>query len=361
MPKVGIDCRFASEFTGLGTYTRSLITELNKQENPWSTVLFARSFKDHWIKELAGKSFEIKTAPFDHYSLAEQLKFPSLISEAGCDLFFSPHFNVPVRIKIPFIFTVHDLILHKYPNRAGVFRRAAYRFLFKRSVTRAVRIVAASQATKRDLLTEYGSDIGTKTKVIYPGIDRAFMTRSTDQTDSIRVKYGFDRPFLLYVGNCKQHKNVPVLIEAFKKADLKDWQLVLVCSGEECRGLEDSPQVRMIPGVPFTDLPGIYSAAAGFVTASLMEGFGFPALEAMACGTPVLATSAGSLGEVCRQHALMAEPNAADLAAGMRRLALDPDLRTRDKIDAAQNWAKSFQWEKTAREVAQVIGETLNW
>lgn len=299
-------------------------------------------------------------APFDHYSLAEQLKFPSLISEAGCDLFFSPHFNVPVRITIPFIFTVHDLILHKYPNQARFFKRAAYRFLFKRSVTRASKIIAASQATRRDLLDEYGSDIGTKTKVMYPGIDRAFMAQNADQTGSIRGKYGFDRPFLLYVGNCKQHKNVPVLIEAFQQANLKGWQLVLVCSGEECRGFKDSPAIRMISDVPFTDLPGMYSASSGFVTATLMEGFGFPALEAMACRTPVLTTSVGSLKEICGQHALMAEPTVHDLAAGMRCLALDPDQRAQVKIDEAQNWAKSFQWEKTARELAQVIGETLN-
>ncbi|MFA5800525.1 MAG: glycosyltransferase family 1 protein [Candidatus Peribacteraceae bacterium] len=360
MPTVGIDCRFASELTGLGTYTRSLVTHLLDRENPWSTVLFVGSENEHWVSDLKGKSFKTKLAPFRHYSLEEQIKFPSVIAEAGCSLFFSPHFNVPIGLKIPFICTVHDLILHKYPNQATLFKRITYRYLLQRVVKRSKGIIAVSQATRRDLIETYGNDVGAKTRVIYPGIGPAFTASSEDQKKAIRRKYGLDHPYLLYVGNCKQHKNVPVLIEAFEQANLKDWQLVLVCSGEECRGMKDSPAIRMISDVPFTDLPGIYSASSGFVTATLMEGFGFPALEAMACRTPVLTTSVGSLQEICGQHALMAEPTVHDLAAGMRCLALDPDQRAGAKIDEAQNWAKSFQWEKTAREVAQVIDETLN-
>ena len=357
---LGIDCRFASKYTGLGNYTRSLTEKLLSRQDPWATVIFVTSKKEKWLERLQGSSHQVYEAPFSHYSFREQAAFPVLIKKTGCDLLFSPHFNVPFGLNIPFVCTIHDLILHQFPNRASYLKKIAYRFLVRNSVNKAAGIITVSQATKNEIFRRYGKNAEDKTQVIYPGIDPVFDTVSETDKIAIKKKYEIGGDYLLYVGNCKQHKNVPVLLEAFEAADLKGVTMLLVCSGEECVRFNRLNDVKIIKDVPHNELPAFYAAALSFVTATLMEGFGFPVLEAMACRCPVIATDCGSLPEVCGGSAILVKPSVNELSSAMKHLAENGNgIINAPKTGIAQAWAKSFTWERTAAQVAGVISNEL--
>ena len=358
-PVIGIDCRFAAGHTGLGTYTREMVKALLRREDPWSYVLFVSSESEPWVSECAlNERVSFQVTPFAHYSFGEQWQLPILIRDAGCDLYYSPHFNVPILCTTPFLCTVHDLILHRYPNQASFLKRLAYRFTFGRAVRNARAIVAVSETTRQDLLHQYPG-ASEKTRVISPGVSSVLRRVSEERMQSVQSKYGLQKPFLLYVGNCKQHKNVPILLRAFEQADLGSIELVLVSSGRECDAMRLPEHVRRISGVDEHDFPDLYSAALACVTATLYEGFGLPMVEAMACGCPVLATNCGSIPEVCASHALLVEPTVAALAEGMRRIASDSEFRNAERLEAACAFVKKYDWLSSAEQLAGIFAHQL--
>ncbi len=359
MQSVGIDCRFASGLGGLGTYTRGIVRALLQRDDPWNITLFVASGSKEWLSEFKNNPrLSIVNALFPHYSLSEQFCFPSVIRRSGCDLFYSPHFITPFFCCVPSIVTVHDLILHRYPNEAGFFKRFAYRALFSSSLQRAQVIVTVSETTKRDLLQLYPQH-QKKVIVSYPGLDEGLQRANDGDIARIRQRYSLQNPFLLYVGNCKEHKNVPMLIEAFMKANLQGIDLVLVCSGRECASLVLPEGVRRISDVQGEEFSALYSAALALVTASLDEGFGLPMVEAMACGTPVLATTCGSIPEICGEHALLITPTIDSLGAGIRRIATDPELRSSARRDLASKWAKRYDWNQSADILSSQFAKIL--
>lgn len=359
MAVVGIDCRFGSALAGLGTFTRNLTTELLQRKDGWSYVLFVKSRHEEWLSPFMNVGVDIREAPFPHYSFREQADFPNLIQDAGCDVFHSPHFNVPFFCPVPFTCTVHDLILHRFPNEATLMKRLAYRFVIGSALRKASHVFAVSQSTKADIASFYGSRIEAKTSVTYPGAPATFGPRSKDLQNEARMRYGLEKPFLMYVGNCKEHKNVRMLIDAFTKAGLPGVELVCIAGGIECAHVGRHKDVRFIPTVPPEDLPTLYSAALGCVTATLMEGFCLPLIEAMACRTPVLATNVGPIPEVCGEHALLVEPTVTRLSDGMRTLVLDASKRSPDTLSSAEKWAARFSWNLTASATAHEFKSIL--
>jgi glycosyltransferase involved in cell wall biosynthesis len=348
--KTGIDCRFASEYAGLGTYTRELTSALLSRTGEDSYTLFVRSAKEPWLSALPVQPDAIVEAPFGHYSFAEQVRFPALIRKVGIDLLFSPHFNVPLFCPVPFVCTVHDLILHKYPNNASALKRFAYRFLMRSSIRRALHIVTISESTRRDLTDYYGDACGTKITVACPGIHPRFRPVPVHVAAQVAGSYGLSGRYLLYVGNAKQHKNVQTLIDAFESLAAPGATLGLIVSGNERSALRFGSSVRVLFGVHDDDLPALYTAASGFATASLYEGFGLPPLEAMACGCAALVSNCGALPEAVNGHAILAEPTVAGMKDGLRKLL---DLHGAD--EAAVAWARGFTWQKTADGVAAAL------
>lgn len=360
MQTVGIDCRFGSTLTGLGTFTREMTRELVRRGDGLSYVLFVMSDREEWLQPLKHvPHLRILEAPFRHYSLQEHTDFPNMIQDAHCDLFHSPQFNVPLFCPVPFTCTVHDLILHRFPNEASLLKRLAYRFVIGSALRRAQHILTVSTATASDIASFYGSRIAAKTTVTYPGVSGAFVPQPVSVQDDVRQHYQLEKPYLLYVGNCKSHKNVGMLMESFARAGLPGIELVLVAGGIECALLSRRKDVRFLPIIPPEDLPALYSGALGCVTATLMEGFCLPLIEAMACGIPVLATNVGPVPEVCGTHAVLAEPTPASLAAGMRTLVLDSSVRSPQRLSAAQESAGRFTWQHTAAGTAGVFRSVL--
>lgn len=353
---IGIDARFGAVLGGLGTYTRSLVSSLVQRSDPWSLTLFVRDEREEWLSPLRSKpNVRLIEAPFDHYSFAEQTAFPNVLQDAACDLLLFSHFNVPLVCGTPFVCVIHDLILHRFPNEAPLMKRLAYRFLFSRAVHRAQKIVAVSEFTKSDLREFFGERIAAKTDVVHNGISPIFKKASMEACDALRQKHRLHSPFLLYVGNCKEHKNVATLLRAFRQAGLSGIELVCVSGGRECAHLPRVDGVRFISDVTEADLPALYSASLGCVTATLLEGFCLPLLEAMACRVPVLATLTGPIPEVCDGHALLVEPTAQALSEGLRTIVLDPSVRSEKRLDAAEKHARGYTWEKAAEHIVGII------
>jgi glycosyltransferase involved in cell wall biosynthesis len=342
--RIAIDCRFAHLHAGLGRYTRELVTHLLRRSDPWSYVLLVRSLDDAWVKALPAAA-GIVAAPFAHYSLAEQMRLPGCLRQAKADALFSPHFNVPLKCPVPFVVTVHDLILHRYPNRASLLKQCAYRILMRSAVRRARGVIAVSDFVKDELVTAYGQSLSRRIHVVHEGVSGIFSKRSEHEQLAVRSALGLTKPFFLYVGNAKQHKQVPLLLQAFAALPSPRQELVLVMSQGEASGLSLPQGVRVLSDVSDDVLPALYSAADAFVTASAYEGFCLPAIEAIACGCPVIAADRGPLREVTRGKAMLIEPTVQAFVAA---LASPPDKQAPVSL---------WKWEDTAEQTARILGD----
>lgn len=345
MKTIGIDCRFAGTLTGLGRYTREVTLHLLKRSDSVRYVLFVRSRDEAWLKELSLPEDQIIIADIPHYSLAEQISFPSLLKKSKIDLLFSPHFNVPFFCPVPFVVTVHDVILHRYPNNAPLFKQIAYRILLSRAVRKAERVIAVSQFTADELRSLYATRLAPVT-VIHEGVTENFQPASDADCARVRSTYALPSSFFLYVGNAKQHKHVELLLKAFAAVPETSPELILCTGGKEAESLVLPPRARRIADVADADLPALYTLATAFVTASLYEGFCLPVAEAEACGCPVIATNRAAIPEIASESAILLEPTVEDYTEAL----LHPPARTGKSVTRS--------WEKTAHETAELLMKT---
>jgi glycosyltransferase involved in cell wall biosynthesis len=234
------------------------------------------------------------------------------------------------------------------------------------SVRAARRVIAISEATKRDIVTYYKAP-SRKVHVVYHGRDTAFAPVEDEGTiEEAAARYGVRRPYCLHVGTLQPRKNLMVLVEAWQRlreaqekppglllAGKKGWLFDSLFEAVEERNLGDL--VKFADYVERDDLPALYSGAMALTFPSLYEGFGLPALEAMSCGTPVLASDASSLPEVVGDAGLLLDPHDPSAWSGvvqrlMRGKALQRDLSHKGLERAAQ-----FTWERCARQTLQVL------
>lgn len=349
MNTVGIDCRFAATQSGLGRYTCELVTELLRRRDGVRYVLFVSKDDDHaWLPNPLPESCLLTPVSFAHYSLSEQIKFPGVIRRSKIDLLFSPHFNVPLLCPVPFVATIHDLILHRYPNQASGIKKAAYQLLMKHTVKKSRALIAVSRFTADEIAKTYGKDVRKKITVIHEAASPEFIRKSATSCAPVLKKYGLGKPFFVYVGNAKEHKNVQMLIDAYASLHSTETELVLVTGGKESEALRLCDGVRILRDVPNADLSCLYYFAVAFVTASLYEGFGLPVLEAQASGCPVIVTNTGSLPEIAPEGARVVEPTVEDIADALRDPPSPPDME------------KMRTWGEVANETFDVLSGILD-
>jgi glycosyltransferase involved in cell wall biosynthesis len=298
--------------------------------------------------------------------LWEQAIQPWSVRRSGVELLHGPAFVGPLASGCPFVVTVHDLSFLLFPLGFRALNRVYLRTFTRLSARRARRVIAVSESTKRDLV-QYYDLAAAQVDVVHNGVDSSFRPLPADQVTAFRAKQGLPERFILFVGTLEPRKNVVRLIEAYARLPRTRPPLMLV-GGKgwlydevfaRIEALNLSSEVRFVGFVPAEDLPWWYNAAHLFVYPSLYEGFGLPPLEAMACGTPVVASKASSLPEVVGQAGLLVDPADVEaLAASMEQALYDPDQREKmQRAGLAQ--AQGFSWQKAARRTVNSYRRAL--
>jgi glycosyltransferase involved in cell wall biosynthesis len=272
------------------------------------------------------------------------------------------------RLRRPTVLTVHDLIFERYPQHHTRLNRLFLKVGMPLFVRAADAIIAVSEHTKRDLVELYGTP-AQKIHVIYEGIDERFAPIGPPLVTTIRRKLGITRPYLLMVGTLEPRKNHAAALRALAQLKAEGHPHCLVIVGGQGWlfdpiqalvgewGLADD--VLFAGRVDDDDLPALYSGADCVLMPSLYEGFGFPVLEAMACGTPVVCSNSSSLPEVAGDAALMVNPEDDEaLAAAVGRLLAEPDLRSQLRQRGEQQ-AAGFRWQECAAQTVQVYAAVV--
>jgi glycosyltransferase involved in cell wall biosynthesis len=373
--KIGIDCRiYSSKFTGIGRYVYELTDRISKLSDDHEYYLFFNKpeFDDYHSPSPRFKKV-LADAPI--YSLREQTHFNKILKEHKLDLMHFTHFNAPIFYKGTSIVTIHDLTLSFYPGnkKRSIFHRLGYALTLRSAVNKAKKIITISQNSKKDLIELLGTS-EDKIEVIYQGVSDEF--KKID--DSLRIKKTLEKyglagsPFFLYTGVWRSHKNIPNMLKAFKE--------VLKLSGDKIKlvitGKEDPyyPEVKDLPrelgiedSVVFTglvdenELVDFYNAASIYVFPSFYEGFGLPPLEAMACGTPVAASEASSIPEVCgKGNAAFFDPkDYHDMAQVIFALYKDKGMQE-ELVRKSLIRVGEFSWQTMAELTHNLYLECLN-
>lgn len=281
------------------------------------------------------------------------------------------NYIVPFGVKSKTVVTVHDMVLHAYPETMRSRTRRLLQLRLETSMRRADCIVTDSEFSKREIETYYPA-YAHKVQVVYCGVDTAVFHPAEDAKAIRRMQHrqGIAGDYFLYLGTLEPRKNLIRLIEAYgilcqKRRDLpklvlaggKGWLYDDIFSAAE--RLCPRGQVLFPDYIPAADLPLLYAGAAAFVFPSLYEGFGMPPLEAMACGTPVITSAAASLPEVAGEGAMLVDPCSAEEIADAMQTVLDDTAMRQQLRQRGLERAKLFSWENAAEKLYSIYRDTI--
>jgi glycosyltransferase involved in cell wall biosynthesis len=332
--------------TGDETYVTGLLRELAGTEGLGLAAVTRRP-------ELVPAGIEAVGLPARSQALRMAVRMPLLLRRLRPALAHFQH-AFPLACPCPAVVTIHDLSFEREPSLMGRRDRLIFRAVVPRAARRAARVIAVSDLTKRDLIDLYRIP-EEKIVVIPNGVDPRF------KADGPRPSRG---DYALVVGALQPRKDPEAAIEAL--ALLGNGDLRLVFAGPDKGGREEAERAAERAGlgsrvdfrgyVPDDELAALYRGAACLVFPSRYEGFGLPALEAMASGTPVVATTAGALPEVAGDAAILVrERDPAALAGGIERALADRDRLVRAGLERARH----YTWEETARRTLAVYRELV--
>ena len=367
--RIVVDVRRVRDF-GIGTYIRGLLHALGAIDQSNDYILVALPEDEGAFSGLPPNFQTVTYRKTDSYSL-NHLAFPLFLHRLAPSLVHIPLNQVPLFMMEPYVVTIHDMASLLFETGSGL-RMQTRRFLLRRGLLRAKRILAVSEATRRDVHDALGIP-ADRIRVAYNAPNPDFFRPAQADRARILERYQIDYPFLLYAGNIRPQKNIPRLVEAFAVAReqlsrhrvYRDLHLIII--GDEISRYPSvrraviqtraEKAVRFLGFVPFEALRIFFESAALFVFPSLYEGFGLPPLEAMATGTPVVASNVSSLPEVLGDAALLVNPeNVFEIARAIQDALLDDDLRT-ELIGNGKAQAARYSWDRTAREVLDVYRE----
>ncbi|HLF56899.1 MAG TPA: glycosyltransferase family 1 protein [Thermoanaerobaculia bacterium] len=345
MSTIAIDARKLDDF-GIGTYLRGLLRGLASLDRETSYVLLGDPSALARLELPANFSVRAERSP--GYSLRELWSVARAVKGSGAGLLHVPHYVVPVALGCPLVVTVHDLIHLRFPEHRTPLETLYARIMIGRALRASRRVLAVSEATRRELLERFAAR-ARDVAVVPNGVDERFRaTLGEGEIDSVLERFGLARGYLLFVGNPKPHKNLELLLEAHarlraRRADAP--RLVLI----GCEPRPDRAPAICLGRLDEELLPALYRGASAVVVPSRWEGFGLPAAEAMASGTPVLATRAGALPEVVGEAGLLVEPDDAEaIAAAIERLLDEPGLAA-ELARRGRARADRYRWDETAR------------
>jgi glycosyltransferase involved in cell wall biosynthesis len=327
--RVGIDCRKIADF-GIGTYTRGLLQGLAELGGDQYVA-----FGPHAIAGMLPRGVEHVAVDAPKYSVRELFTIGRAADQARLDLFHAPHYVVPFT-RVPVVVTIHDLIHLRHGNPLA---RSYARAMIGRAVRRSRRVIAVSEAVRSEIAAHFGH--AEKIAVTPEGVDAALLRGAPAPSPG---------HYFLSVGNDKPHKNVDRLAQAFERVAGAE----LILAGGTFDRFRNRNGIVVTGFVPTERLAALYRGAIALVMPSLEEGFGLPALEAMACGTAVITSNAAALVELTGDAALHVDAQSIDsIAAAMTRLMNDEALRA-SMIERGRARANAFTWRRCAEMTRDV-------
>lgn len=296
-------------------------------------------------------------------TLSHQVLIPAWTRWGDLDVLHSTAFMLSFATRRPQVLTVHDMTFYSLPESLRPPVDEAFRRLVRRGLHRADRILVPSEATRRVIASLEPGLREDRVEVIPYGVDERLEPAPAGAIRDVRGRLGIERDYLLYLGTLEPRKNLPALVRAYARAVADGCDADLVLAGRwgwnreplerALEALPPSCRVHLPGFVPDADARALYSGARMFVYPSIEEGFGFPPLEAMACGTPVVSSDRSSTAEVLGAAAELVDPEDEDALAGaITRLWSDPDRRGELRRLGFERAAR-YRWKETvARTVA---------
>lgn len=363
--RIGIDGRLWNE-TGVGRYIRSLFKYLQKVDRENEYVWFFRKAEFSSV-EMPNEKWQKRLADVRWHTLAEQIFLPKILSTEKLDLVHFPYFSIPVFYKGRFVVTIHDLIFDHYKTgKASTLpfwiywiKTIGYKVVLSQAVKKSSAIITVSNDAKNEIINHYNVN-SKKIFVTYEAGNLEENQKKTGDTEDIKKI----TPYILYVGNAHPHKNVENLVLAMKYIAKRDNRLKLVLIGRDDffyknvgkmikrEGLED--RIILIGKILNNNLAAYYKNAEAFVTASKMEGFGIPPLEAMSVGCPVIVSDIPVFHEIYQDSAVYFNQNKAEEIANIIINVINDKSMVDRLIKKGFERVNSFDWKRTAKETASV-------
>jgi glycosyltransferase involved in cell wall biosynthesis len=355
--RIGLDARLAGhQHGGIGRYTEELLRNLLdlKTKHEWVVFLFEKG-QLPWLEKR--NDVEIVYASVKHYTVAEQLKLPNLFNDARLDLLHVPHFNVPIGYGKPYVVTIHDLLWHERRDKNATtltpfmhtIKYQAYRFISEAAIRAAKAVFVPTE-----FVAKVVQGVSRKQRVIVTkeGVSKDYVLKGS------KTKRSY--PYLVYTGSLYPHKNVPYILDMLMS--MQELHLIVV-SGRSVfqtsfmkevkkRQLED--RVHLEQGLEDKKVAELYRSADAFVMPSFSEGFGLPGLEAMACGTLVLASDIPVFHEVYGEAAAYINPKDPSSAVRMLTTLINHEDQRRALLLNAKKTVEMYSWKKMTEKTLQV-------
>lgn len=369
--KIGFDGKRATNnLTGLGNYSRSLISNLITFFPQNQYFVYSEKVKNiPQINDfLKSKSISLKK-PLSKHLFWRSYGIKKNIVGDDIDLFHGLSHELPLginKLNIPSVVTVHDLIFIKFPQYFKPIDRFIYRLKCEYACKHATKIIAISERTKLDLIEIFNID-SKKIEVVYQSCDDAFkIPVSPEKKQTVAAKHNLPEHYVLSVGTIETRKNLLTIIKALPKVNdhyklvvvgkkTKYFQLVI----EEIKALNLDNKVIFLDNVPFDDLPAIYQMATVFVYPSIYEGFGIPIIEALYSGVPVVAATGSCLEEAGGDHSLYVSPFDSEAFSKAINLLIDDGDFRKEVTSNGLSFVEKFETRSIANDLMKVYKDLV--
>ncbi|MFH1767046.1 MAG: glycosyltransferase family 1 protein [Patescibacteria group bacterium] len=371
---VGVDIRHlaAPNPSGIGIYTLNVIREMARSAPEVRFLLFASGSEQARanLPKFDEPNIALCVVRWPNRIVSSLLKIPKgpgledMMYEKP-DVWFFPNLNI-IRTRLPYVVTIHDMSFRIFPEFFTQKDLAWHRAVnAKRLLKKATHVVAVSESTKHDL-EKYYQISKDKITVAYHGAQKRFHNSEEPQDKNFLREHNIDFPYLLSLCTLEPRKNIESILEAYddwQESNQNETHLVIAGgAGWKTDGIEEvfeklkhQDKIHFLGYVPDNHKPALYRHASALLFPSFYEGFGLPALEAMASGTPVITSFTGSMPEVVGDAAIMVDPyNVSDLKQALDELMSDVELRKK-LIDSGIKRAQKFTWEKTAKKTLSAL------
>lgn len=362
--RIGLMLRHWQQHGGVTVYARQLVKAMLQLGSPHTFVLFYRK------RDACGAFADISNVhevvlPAKTILLWDQLAVRRAINDYRINVLFNPKYSIPLGAPCPTAWVCHGLDWYVMPQASPLRYRLAHRFLVPRYAKEASAIISVSKITSEHL-AQYLNVSGERVHTVYPGVSPVFAQHfAPDELDAIRARWQLPRRYVVYSGAVYPPKNFRRLVQAYARVGPRLGVSLVIAGGENRYLSEDElheperlglgPWVRRLGWVEHESLPAIYAMADALMLPSTFESVGFPVLEAMSAGCPVLTSNRCGTKELAEGAACLVDPDSVDsIAAGLEHLLTDADERSR-LIAAGRVRAAQFTWDATARNVLDVL------